>query len=283
MKEAALKYARRGFAVFPLSPRSKAPLKATRGFKDASWLTADIVAWWDALPRANVGIATGDPSGIWVLDVDPQHGGDVSLRALEQAHGSLVAPTVRTASGGCHLYFRLTEPVGCSRGGLPGGIDVRGTGGYVVAPPSTITEGSYRWDKDTPRELAPAPDWLLALIRKPEPTPVPRVDPARLNERRRESYLRSAIDRAAADLAATPAGGGPRGGRNNALNAAALGLARLASLGLDRAEAESKLVAAALAAGLPETEAHTAFKSGWNAGLRKPPRGIPQREHRRMR
>lgn len=132
---------------------------------------AEIEAAWRAFPVGNIGVVTGRPSGVWVLDVDPGNGGDDSLAALEAAHGELPRTlTVRTGSGGRHFYWLMPDDgseVTNARGALPPGIDVRGTGGQVVAPPSVSGVGPYVEAELTPPVQAPA--WLLATIRaRPE-------------------------------------------------------------------------------------------------------------------
>lgn len=127
---------------------------------------------WASRPGANVGIATGVASGVWVLDVDPDNGGNDKLSALIAAYGLLPDTyAVTTGSGGTHYYFRLPDfTVGGSRGRLPVGLDVRGNGGQVVAPPSASSKGPYAVLRDAPVAWAPA--WLLDLIR-PKEAPAP--------------------------------------------------------------------------------------------------------------
>lgn len=169
---AALGYAKRGWAVLPLRPRDKTP--ATRhGFKDATIEKAAIVRAWSAKPDANVGIATGVVSRIVVLDVDPRNGGDVSLAELERIHGPL-PDTLRVATGGrgIHVYFLADGPV--PSGDLAPGLEVKGDGRYVVAPPSVHPNGPlYRWENDpfTTTLVAP-PAWLTVSKKKrAKPTP----------------------------------------------------------------------------------------------------------------
>lgn len=138
----------------------KHPL-TVNGVKDASSDPDVIRAWWRRGPAANVGIATG--GGLVVLDVDPRHGGLDSLKAIQQEHGPLpVTVTVTTGGGGYHFYF--TGRAG-NKVGLRPGLDLRGEGGYVVAPPSLHLSGRrYEWvtgraPQDLP--LAPLPPWLL--------------------------------------------------------------------------------------------------------------------------
>jgi len=113
----------------------------------------------------NIGLRTGSVSGFWALDIDPKHGGTESLLSLESQYGKLPETRVhRTGSGGLHYLFKLPDfEVTNARGRLPRGIDVRGNGGFIVAPGSVTGVGSYR--TEVSGNIAPAPDWLLELIR----------------------------------------------------------------------------------------------------------------------
>lgn len=86
LREAALLYASKGWAVFPLQPRGKEPLTA-HGFKDATTEAHQVEAWWDMWPDANVGLACG-ASGFFVIDVDIRNGGDTNLSALLEEQGA---------------------------------------------------------------------------------------------------------------------------------------------------------------------------------------------------
>jgi hypothetical protein len=166
---AALDYCRSGWRVFPVAgkvPRLAAwPTRATTD-------EATVRRWWQTWPTADIGIATG--GGLLVLDVDPRHGGDTSLAALEGHYGPLPdTPRVLTGGGGVHLYVAVNEVIG-NRAGLAPGIDLRGDGGFVVAPPSLHASGRrYAWELGVSPDdvaLAPAPDWLLKRIRAGQPT-----------------------------------------------------------------------------------------------------------------
>ena len=183
--DAALAYAARGWLVVPCHGihaghctcgelGCKSPGKHPRtagGVRDATNDTSVIRAWWGRSPDANVGIAAGRRSGLLVLDVDPRHGGDVTLAELEAKHGPL-PETVEAITGGHgrHILFAYPDgrDVGCSPGDLGPGLDVRGEGGFIVAAPSGhLTGGRYEWEArhhpdDCP--LADPPRWLLALI-----------------------------------------------------------------------------------------------------------------------
>jgi hypothetical protein len=129
---------------------------------DATSNADTVERWWRMWPQANVAIATGTRSGLVVLDVDPRHCGDVSLAALVDAHGSLPeTPCVWTGGGGLHYYFgHPGVKVSNSAGKVASGIDIRGDGGYVVAPPSLHVSGrAYEWAVAC--EPAPLPTWLL--------------------------------------------------------------------------------------------------------------------------
>lgn len=150
-------YTDSGLRTFPVVKGEKVPaVKDWQGFHSDDF----------DLKRFNVGLQTGMPSGIVVLDIDAKHNGYDSLAELEKEHGKL-PETLRsiTANGGAHFFFAHpgTQPIrnGAAIYGKPG-VDVRGDGGYVVAPPSILAEGkSYVWDIGSPITLAPLPQWLV--------------------------------------------------------------------------------------------------------------------------
>src|SRR5262249_38543278 len=138
MLRSALALAHRGMAVFALSPGSKLPIVGSHGFKDATTDPAIVTKWWQEDPQRNIGIATGSPSGgVLVLDVDGL-AAERALANLEQQHGAALGPTVEvvTPRAGRHIYLRTDRPVPCSAGRIAANVDVRCSGGYVVAPPS---------------------------------------------------------------------------------------------------------------------------------------------------
>ena len=151
--DAALQYAGRGWRVFPLRPRGKTPL-IRGGYKAATVAPSAIERWWGKWPMANVGIATGAPSGLVVIDVDGEEGVATLQRLIAQAGEGIGKPigAVFTARG-FHLYYDLAHhdyDLKCSSGG---GLDVRANGGFVLAPPSVHPSGKvYTWVKVT--ELA---------------------------------------------------------------------------------------------------------------------------------
>jgi hypothetical protein len=167
--DAALRYAHLGLAVIPLLPKEKRPMFANWP-EVATTDQAVISRWWQQTPQANVGIVTGRKSGIFVLDVDPNNGGRESFEDMVLRHGRFPETLQQiTGSKGWHLFFRYPSfPVHNAAGLLPG-IDIRGDGGQVVAPPSIHpkTGLTYEWDGLDEIEntrIAEAPLWLLELL-----------------------------------------------------------------------------------------------------------------------
>ncbi|HEU5381607.1 MAG TPA: bifunctional DNA primase/polymerase [Ktedonobacteraceae bacterium] len=175
--DAALAYASAGIPVLPLKPRDKQPIVAG-GFKSATTDLFLVRRWWRETPLANIGVACGEPSGWWVVDIDPRHDGLASLVRLQQdidraaSEGVLsrfLYSTRRqlTGGGGAHLFFRrrfdLVGKVATATNWAGyTGIDVRGDRSYIVVAPSVHpTGGIYQWQNDLP--LVPFPTVLAAL------------------------------------------------------------------------------------------------------------------------
>ena len=158
---AAIGLAADGFRVHPERGRSKIP--ALEDWPSKATTDLDTVAgWWsNGHKGANIGIATG--RGLLVLDIDGE-AGMASLVALEGELGSL--PLTRealTAHHGRHLYFTVQGHFGNPVSKLGAGLDIRADGGQVVAPPSVLPDGEYRWANHAP--IAPLPDaWWDRLL-----------------------------------------------------------------------------------------------------------------------
>lgn len=184
LAHAALEYATRGWSVIPLhSPSAhgcscrraecESPGKHPRtahGLKDASRDPATIREWWRRWPDANIGILTGPESGILVLDVDGKQG-EESLILFERRGSHLPDTyTIRTGGGGQHFYFLWSEiaDVRNSQSRIARGLDIRGRGGYVVAPPSLHASGARYEINESAIPPAPSPEWLLSLIQRPQ-------------------------------------------------------------------------------------------------------------------
>lgn len=283
--EVALDYAAQGWPVFPcrhvdeevidtntgeieVRAKAKAPL-THNGFKSATADRQAVTAFWSRFPNAMIGIPTGEPIGAFVVDIDvkAEVNGFEWLREMEAKHGRLPDTlTANTASGGQHIYFRYVEGVR-NRGALGPGVDLRGQGGYVVAPGSVMKDGRrYTWTND--EEIAEAPAWLLDLVvRKPSDNATPTTYTPYTGSN--SAYVDAAVEEELSELAATP-----QGHRNNALNDAAFALGQFVGAGaLSRADAEASLHAIYSQWSNIRLSQSTA-KRGLDAGQQQP-RGIP--------
>ena len=179
--EAALSYLARGWSVIPghsIDPDgictctridcdsvAKHPRVGWIQYQTARPSEFQVRAWWQRWPNANVIVVTGAISRLVVVDVDPRHGGDESLRDLSPTLPDTIV--CLTGGGGQHYYFQYPGPVR-SGAGILHGIDLRGDGGYVVAPPSTHASSQpYLWQIGAEPEaqaLAHVPAWLLPIL-----------------------------------------------------------------------------------------------------------------------
>jgi putative DNA primase/helicase len=343
MGQAALQYARRGWPVFPcrecdgrpylrpnpkggdpetVTPRAKAPYVPT-GLKVATTDEEQVRKWWKQWPNAMIGLPLGavtrQGDGFFALDFDPRHdaetGEDFTLERLkgdlERMMGCPLPESlaVRTPSGGVHLY--LVQPQGeavRNRGNLPEHVDVRGQGGYVIAPPSRIVEpcenataGVYRWLRgkvDAP--VAQAPGVLVDILRdrrsrkdqegardaegrwtapppegaKRAPRSMPARPPAEGDDAVRDAVRRYGWAALEAELKAIR--DAPSGRRNAQLNESALKIAALTCstpiAALDAGMAKAAIEgAAAENPGRDDTgQLSATIDSGWSAGLANP-------------
>lgn len=204
----ALKYAGLGWEVFPLhsiidgkctcskeschSP-GKHP-KTKNGFKDASNDSEQIKKMFQKT-ECNIGIRTGLSSGFWVLDIDKKNEGLELWHSLEKKNGQVNTLCVKTGGGGLHFYFANPQgtEIPCKANIRPG-IDIRGDGGYVVAPTSDhISGGRYAFSNqatDLLSQIQPAPDWILELIAvKPTEAQVPQRFDRQILEGQRNDRL----------------------------------------------------------------------------------------------
>ncbi|MEU1307567.1 bifunctional DNA primase/polymerase [Streptomyces cinnamoneus] len=290
---AALDAAERGWPVFPLRPGDKRPALhgETRcprtgpcGAGHVKWeerATTDperIRRAWSAGPF-NIGLATG-PAGLLVVDLDkPKSNADApdgaaTFQALCERAGQAVPTTrtIRTASGGTHLYF--TAPTAArlhnTAGTLAPLVDTRAWGGYVVAAGSHVNGAPY--ETVGPALLNPLPGWLLALLIPPHPRTRPAATAAApLRRSSADAYAAAALRNEENNVAAAP-----EGQRNKAVVRAARALGRLVASGdLDRNEVETALSRGAEVAGQKPHEYRSAITSAlnWsihhNSGTRK--------------
>lgn len=161
---AALVYASKGWRVFPCHGKKKPAIKEWQ--RKASTDYTQIQKWWQEFPDALVAIATGEQSGIFVVDADGSTG-KLSLLNLQENKSALPGTyTVKTPHG-WHYYF--TNPIGVetksSASDLGEKLDIRGDGGYVIAPPS-INEDGGLYLIDVNGIPANPPTWLVDLVRR---------------------------------------------------------------------------------------------------------------------
>jgi hypothetical protein len=268
---AALDYAAHQIPVFPCLARGKTPAIA-RGFHAATTNPETIRRYWRQSDR-NVAIATGVAANAWVLDIDGDLG-EASLRALEALHGPLPATReAKTGGGGRHLWFKYTGPIPSTAGKIAIGIDTRGDGGYVVAPPSRHPNGQlYEWRSYD--ELAVAPEWLVSLARA-KPRSISERALATITAPSRELANPDAYGLAALDSEISMLSAVLPGSRNHALNRCAFRLFQLVAGGeLNASTVEQRLLAACEANGLLQDDGERAVRktiaSGAGAGWQYP-------------
>lgn len=161
IREIAATYTARGWRVFPVDDQKRP--RTAHGFKDAS---LDPEQFTD---KDGIGIATGQLSGLVVVDLDEKNGvhGIEEFKKLMQGHPDITTRTVKTPTGGAHLYFNYTGILKTRINHPAPGIDFKAEGGYVVAPPSVLKNGEcYAVVKEV--ELADLPDWLIEVFTAPD-------------------------------------------------------------------------------------------------------------------
>ncbi|MFZ4137190.1 bifunctional DNA primase/polymerase [Streptomyces koyangensis] len=281
---AALAAAERGWPVFPLRPGGKRPaLHPERACPRAGACAGGHITWErrattdpDRIRAAwstgdwNIGLACG-PARLVVVDLDkPKNGTDApdgaaNLLALcERAGQPLPATrTVRTASGGTHLYFSAPDGTHLrnTAGTLGPLIDTRAHGGYVLAPGSVINGRAYR--VQGPALIRPLPGWLLARLAAPHPSTEP-VTPVVPLPRAGGRLATVVLERET-----TKARQAAEGSRNATLLACVRAVGRFVAWGdLDRTHVETAFQGAGETAGLPPTEVAATIRSALDWSIR---------------
>ncbi|WP_409056803.1 bifunctional DNA primase/polymerase [Streptomyces sp. SYP-A7185] len=283
--DAALDAAARGWPVHPLRPGGKgSALHGERACTGSGPCTSGHVKWeqratcdperirrtWQT-GAFNVGIAPG-PAHLLVVDLDIPKGQDgpdapcgaTNFQALCERAGVPwpATYTVRTPSGGLHLYFHTPHHLPSTAGKLAARIDTRAWGGNIVAARSRTPHGTYTVDVDS--QVAELPNWLHTLLRTPATTPGPaRLAPLLLpGQASRRAH--AALEREAAQVAGTG-----EGGRNQRLLAGARALGRFVAWGeISRSVVEEAFQAAGEMAGLPAPECRTTIRSALDWSIR---------------
>jgi hypothetical protein len=274
---AAVVYAALGFAVVPMhaarpgggctcadsacSDPGKHPRLA--GWQRLAAADPAVVGeWWRRWPQANLGLATGRRFD--VLDLDGTQGVEALCAILSIAPAEHLGPVARTGGGGWHLLYR---PSGLgNRVGLAPGVDWRGRGGLIVAPPSRHASGRrYSWVRPLTAALPEVPAGLRRLL-APPPASRTTLPPVSVATGRAGGYGRAALARERAAVATAPPGR-----RNVTLNRAAFNLGQLVAAGLlEVDQVRAVLLAAAMEAGNPEAKARATIASGLHGGAAKP-------------
>ncbi|WP_320171186.1 bifunctional DNA primase/polymerase [Maridesulfovibrio sp.] len=240
VSKAVLEYATLGIPVFPCT--GKRPC-VSGGFKSAITDPNQITQWWQQFPQANIGSPTGANS--FVLDIDPPHG-EESLALLESQNSPLPETlTQRTGSGGRHLFFIQPADIEIrnSASKIGKGLDIRGTGGYIILPPSVHASGdSYQWITEC--SPAEAPAWLVELILNGS---------ASNSQTNQTAYVQSLLK-------------AETGTRNDSLNKAAFQVGRDIASGKANGGNVEAIAKAALQTGLGPKEVQRTLQSGVQAG-----------------
>lgn len=272
---AALSYAERyGWAVHPVNAK-KRPI-SRHGRNDATRDPATIQRFFQN--GAQIGVATGPESGLFVLDVDvkPDKGidGRATLAALEARYGPLPAtPRQRTGSGGEQYLFRHVDGLKNSASTLGPGLDTRGEGGYIVIAPSHNTNGPYTWIvSPDAAPLADVPAWLVELLHKPaQPTPAATTRTTSAPARDLTAYLDRAFRDEVANVATAP-----DGTKHDTLRDAAIKLGSLIAHGLNEQTITDALYNASSGRAADPKNARDTIQDGIAYG-KLHPRTIPDR------
>jgi hypothetical protein len=263
---AARSLAAAGVPVFPCEPDGKRPL-TRRGFLDATSDPGQVAAWWSRTPDANIGLPTGAPSGVVVVDVDVHGSVDGRAGWRRASEAGLVDGAgllVRTPTGGAHAYFPATHGAEQRSWQAAGaGVDFRGDGGYIVAPPSLRTiDGTMRRYEITDlaaNSIGPVDAARLRDFLDPRPDPPTRDSDgatATVDAERLAAWVASRCE----------------GERNRGLFWAAC---RLAENGTPPADTLDALGPPAARAGLSEREIATTVRSAYRATKPTPEASSP--------
>jgi hypothetical protein len=294
-----------GIPVFPAivtwNPKTKKldKVPAIKGWRTkATTDPAHIERWWESFPDAVPGIELGR-AGLVVLDLDRHPGAPDGVMAFKRLRAGQdpipPTPATKTATNGFHIYFRQPagKALGNGRGDLPGGIDIRGSGGWAVAPGAVTPWGTWLSAQKAPAltvgvatgTLPIIPMWLIKMIKPPiitnantTKTTVLMATSTRITSSREAAWASSALEGSVATLANMRPGT-----RNHALNATAYRLARMAASGwLNASDIVQQLFEACVANGLVNDDGAPSVRktiiSGLTKGLTRPRPNLRERE-----
>lgn len=298
-RQAALVLAARGLSVFPCKggegesdDDAKRPLPNCFWRRESTTDARRIERWWNAYPRAIPALDLAK-SKLIVIDCDrPKVDGADGVEwfaAWSEEHGLDLSavPATTTLSGGRHLFFRNPDGLGNARGALPPkkacGVDVRGSGGYVIAPGASLPDGRAYVAEGDPSDAPEMPPELASLLcgesekrvagdvgKKPTMPPVKTVR----DDARTASYVEAGVEAELRQVRSAR-----KGERNNTLNTAAFSLGQMVGAGwIAEADAAAWLEAAAGDCGLVRDDGvrsvRATIRSGLRAG-RQAPRSFP--------
>jgi hypothetical protein len=288
----ALKWAGAGAHVLITAPDKKARIKwRDQSTTDAATIKSWFAQWPDSLPGIDLA-----KSGIVVIDGDRHDGAD-GVAAVEELFAEhklnrSAIPTVLTPSDGTHSWFRQPdsgEPIGNSDKAVRDkGINVRGCGGYVIAPGTVLPDGRrYKRDQATPSTIdalihgtiPTLPPAIVAALRKPErESPQQPKSNGHAPGTREEAYALATLNNLCAELASMA----PNTGRNNNLNDCALLMGHMVAAGwISRSVVEERLARAAEAQGRSKHNVRATIKSGLDAGEKEPAAPLQERDEQK--
>ncbi len=267
-KQAALALVNRRLRIFPCHADKKPMVAAWEVAATAS--VFQTVAKWDSSPDALPGLPVGI-QGLVVFDCDRKPNGSDGVAAFhalcaDSSVDLMTAFVVETPSGGLHFYFSTETPYGNSSGSLPSGIDVRGNGGYVIAPGATLPDGrSYRLVHGSYDAIPALPEALAAFLREKQAKPLPALAAASTAlpaTEREQRFAEAALADEVAKLTAMHEGEG----RNAALNSAAHAIGTMDGW-IDLNIAANALYQASIANSYVAKDGETAAKDTLTSGL----------------
>jgi hypothetical protein len=246
------------------------------GFNDATHDAVEIQRQFASPGAAMIGVPTGDMSGFFCLDLDVKNGGGGLEWLAANQHRLPDTRRHKTRSGGVHLLFAMPQGriIRNSAGRIAAGVDVRGNGGYIIAPPSP----GYLVDEAM--APAPAPAWLLDLIDPPKAPEAPRPTPAPRQSGDGTRYGLTALDNECQAILSAP-----DGAKHDTLNRAAFSIGGLVAAG-ELAEGPAFAALASALAGIRHRcedfpAAQKTLAGAFRAGMAKP-REAPPRLVRRI-
>lgn len=251
------------FSIIPIGYKEKKPTLKWSEYQERRATEDEIAEWFPEGAEQNVGIVTGAISDVVVLDVDSRD----ALETIQNKHPLPHTPSVKTGKG-WHFYFKHPGWMIKNRAGILPGVDVRGDGGYVVAPDSVHPDGQeYTWEVSPEEiEFAELPDWLVNLVASKHiqseasnPSKLSGVDNVSADDARLFDELLGRLISA------------EEGTRNDTLNRVAFEAGQY--VGADRLPHEivvDRLIDAGSKIGLPEDEVRSTVDSGLTAGINIP-------------